>query len=132
MAGAFSEDEDIPPRVSFIPDFFVPIPRGGGRQVPSDLVRGVQGSWSLIRQPAACERGALPDSHDSQAWSLFLSLSIYIYIHTYKHMYSARAAAILGEDGMWALRERHEYSQGGLTKQKGHNKQERTHEISTT
>ena len=34
VAGAFSEDEGIPPRVSFIPDLFVPIPRGGGRQVP--------------------------------------------------------------------------------------------------
>ena len=33
-AGAFSEDEDPPPRVSAIPDFFVPIPRGGGPQVP--------------------------------------------------------------------------------------------------
>ena len=32
-AGAFSEDEGTPPRVSLIPDFFVPIPRGGGRQV---------------------------------------------------------------------------------------------------
>ena len=33
-AGAYSEDEDVPPHVSFIPDFFVPLPRGGGRQVP--------------------------------------------------------------------------------------------------
>ena len=33
-AGIFSDDEGIPPRVSFIPDLFVPFPRGGGRQDP--------------------------------------------------------------------------------------------------
>ena len=32
-AGTFSEDEDTPPHVGFIPDLFVPFPRGGGRQV---------------------------------------------------------------------------------------------------
>ena len=36
-AGAFSEDEGIPPRVSFIPDFFVPIPRGEGDMSSPDL-----------------------------------------------------------------------------------------------
>ena len=40
-AGAFSEDEGIPPRVGFIPDLFVLIPRGGWRQVlPRPGVRG--------------------------------------------------------------------------------------------
>ena len=84
MADAFSEDEDAPPRVSFIPDLFVPIPRGGGGdRSPPGLAGGVQGSWSLIRQPAACERGALPDSRDSQAWSLSLSFSLSLYIYIY-------------------------------------------------
>ena len=45
---------------------------------PPGLAGGVQGSWSLIRQPAACDRSALPDSRDSQAWSLSLSLSLYL------------------------------------------------------
>ena len=42
----------------------------------SSLAVGVRGSWSLIRQPAACERGELTDSRDSQAWSLSLSLRV--------------------------------------------------------
>ena len=45
MAGIFSEDEDVPPRVSLIPDLFVPIPRGEGRQVPPRP--GVRGAGQL-------------------------------------------------------------------------------------
>ena len=54
----FSEDDDFPPSLSAIPDFFVPIPRRGGPQAPPRPVEGLRGSWSLTRQPAACERGA--------------------------------------------------------------------------
>ena len=45
MAAVFSEDEDTSPRVSRIPDLFVPIPRGGGRQVPPRP--GVRGAGQL-------------------------------------------------------------------------------------
>ena len=44
-AGALREDEGTPPRVSFIPDLFVPIPGGGGRQVLPRL--GVRGAGQL-------------------------------------------------------------------------------------
>ena len=55
----FSEDEDFPPLLSAIPYFFVSISRrGGGHRPPPARVEGLQGSWSLTRQPAACERGA--------------------------------------------------------------------------
>ena len=77
VAGASSEDEAVPPLLSAIPDLFVPFPGRGGPRVPPVPAGGVQGSWSLIRQPAACERGALPDSRDSQAWSLSLSLGVF-------------------------------------------------------
>ena len=57
--GQFSDDEDFPPLLSDIPDLFVPIPRRGGATGPPPArVEGLRGSWSLTRQPAACERGA--------------------------------------------------------------------------
>ena len=77
-ADAFSEDGDFLPLLSDIPDLY-PSPGGEDHRSPPVLVGGVQGSWSLTRQPAACEHGALPDSRDSQAWSLSLSFSPCIY-----------------------------------------------------
>ena len=56
-------------------------PGGEGDRSFPGLAGGIRGSWSLTRPPAARERGALPDSRDSQAWSLSLSLCIYIYIY---------------------------------------------------
>ena len=53
-----SDDEVSLPPLSDIPDFFVPFPRRGGPLDPPARVEGLGGSWSLIRQPAACERGA--------------------------------------------------------------------------
>ena len=76
-AGTSGDDEGTPPRVRFIPDFSCPSPGGEGDRSPPGLAGGVRGSWSLIRQPAARERSALPDSRDSQAWSLSLSLSLW-------------------------------------------------------
>ena len=63
----FSGDEDFPPPLSGIPDFFVPFPR----------------RWSLTRQPAACERSA-PDRTVAtlkRGPSLYLSIYLYIYIY---------------------------------------------------
>ena len=59
MAGAFSEDEDTPPMWVSSRICSCPSPGGEGDRSPPGLAGGVRGSWSLIRQPAACERGAL-------------------------------------------------------------------------
>ena len=53
-----SDDEDSFPPLRDVPDFFLPFPKRGGPQAPPARVEGLGGSWSLIRQRAACERGA--------------------------------------------------------------------------
>ena len=76
----FSEDEDFPFLLSGIPDFFVRIPRRGGHRPPPARAEGLRGSWSLIRQPAACERGA-PDRTVAtlkRGPSLALCLSLFL------------------------------------------------------
>ena len=91
-----SDDEDSLPPPSDVPDFFVPFPRRGGRRPPPARVAGLRGSWSLIRQPAACESGAPNWTVVTlkRGPSLFLSLSIptcicaYVYMYIYIYIYT--------------------------------------------
>ena len=81
----FSDDEDFPLPLSGIPDLFVPLPGRGGPRAPPARIEGLRGSWSLTRQPAACERGAPDRTVATLKRGPSLSLSLYIYI--YKHIW---------------------------------------------
>ena len=89
----FSGDEDFPLLLSAIPDFSYH-PQEGGATGPPARVEGLRRSWSLTRQPAACERGA-PNRTvatlkrgPSVSLSLSFSLSLCVYIYIYIYLYT--------------------------------------------